>query len=294
MLTSDEVSTYDLNDARLHQGDIFRWEKPDGTEWTEHGVVITADCDLVHNKMRGRVSYVPILRFETYISRIWGVNYVEKRVAKTLEGAIAAIRRAHQERGHARELTESAVRDWIERDQPKEIADLLLSTEYPPRDRKNFEERIRAAKEAVACQRMLAEPDLDRTYCDRLAREFHRFAPDVKGDPLKAIEKALNDHCSSLPGDVFFISCVPGDSSNGYFCLLRHVTQRDLIDISLDPIRRLGPVLPYRRIARLNAPYVYALTQNLARVFADIGLPSHHSTRISDSVQRFLRTGVTP
>jgi hypothetical protein len=110
----------------LRQGDVIRWERPDGTVWTEYCIVVTADCDLANNKTRGRISYVPAVTFESYIAGIWGPDYVDKKVAKILEGAFSAMQRAHSERNAGARLSETALLEWIKRDDPSAIVAALM------------------------------------------------------------------------------------------------------------------------------------------------------------------------
>jgi hypothetical protein len=272
----------------LRQGDILRWDRRDGTVWTEYGVVVTADCDLEHNKMRNWVSYVPLVRFESYVSDVWGPDYVEKKVSKILESAVSTIRSAHAETKPGATLTASAVADWINRDDPSGIASAIFGKNCSDKVRLPFEKIIARAKAALNCQNELSARtgELD-PYIKRITIRASQLFPDGKGS-AQTIKEALNGHCGSLPGDVFFIGAIPGEGNDGYFALLRHVTQCSLDDISLDPAQRPGPVLPLRRIAKLQPPFVFAMTQQLAKVFSDIGLPASYAERMTTCVKKYL------
>jgi hypothetical protein len=279
----DEGEIIELDSAfeALRQGDVLRWEKTDGSPWTEYAIVVTADCDLEYNKNRNRISYIPLVRFNTYVSAFWGPDYVAKKAEKIFEGAAAAIRRAHQTKGLTGTLNEFAIRDWLIRDAASAIAELLSHEGSSSTERRALERIIDNAQRALACERELAAADADgNTYVQRIVRRAKDLLPDARGDPAKSVMDALQGHCNSLPGDVFFVSTIPGDGNLGYFALLRHIAQCDVNDVSLDPFRPAGPVLPLRRIARLASPYIYALTQQLAKVFADIGLPKGYVGRL--------------
>jgi hypothetical protein len=272
----------------LRQGDLLRWELRDRTIWTEYGVVVTADCDLMYNKMRNKISYVPLVSFDNYVAGIWGPDYVEKKVLKILESAVSAIRRAHADRNAGANLTEAAVINWITRDDPSEIAAVVLGDGCDERARRTIEATIRRAKSVLRSQAELSlRISGDDSYIKRITGRAGELFPDGKGN-AQTIKEAVNGHCNSLPGDVFFIGEIPGEGDDGYFALLRHVTQCSLDDISLDPAQRPGPVLPLRRIARLQPPFIYAMTQQLAKVFADIGLPAYHAERMAACVKKYL------
>lgn len=270
----------------LRQGDILRWEKPEQSAWADYSIVVTADCDLAHNKMRSRISYVPLVPFDSYVSKIWGPDYVQKKVSVLLGAAVEAIRRSWTEVKSGADLTPSAVIEWIERDDPSVIGIAIFGDTIAPQ-RPVLERAISRAKTALRCKADLTEYlTTSETYIKRISARADELIPN--GGNARIIKDALNGHCNSLPGDVFFVGEIPGEGNGGYFSLLRHVTQCPLDDISLDPARRPGPVLPLRRIGRLNPPFVYAMTQQLAKVFSDIGLPKFYEDKMAACVTKYL------
>jgi hypothetical protein len=293
-LMSHEREVIELDSAfeAPRQGDVLRWEKTDRSPWTEHAIVVTADCDLEFNKNRNSISYVPLVRFDTYVGCFWGPDYVAKKAEKIFEGATAAIRRAHKAKGLSGDLNYHVVRDWIVRDSAGAIVEMLSHESLSPAERRTLEVVIDKAKRALGCEHDLMNYDTDGdTYVRRIIVRANDLLPESRGDPAKSVLEALQGHCRSLPGDVFFVSTVPGDGDGGYFALLRHIGQCDINDVSLDPVRRAGPVLPLRRIARLTSPYVYALTQQLAKVFADIGLPKEYVGGLTSCIDKYLASG---
>lgn len=283
-----EIVEIDAPDDRLHQGDVLSWDKRDSKNWKEHGIIITADCDLLHNKMKNRISLVPLISFGTYVQEVWGPEFVSKRVTKILEGSISAIRIAHAEIGRTGVVSEEAILDWISRDQPDMIAAMLFNEEYDAEKRRKFLSKIEAAKNAIDAEQELLQQTSPASYMEKLVSLANKITLNPPADARSNIGMALRGHCTSPPGDVFFLSQVPGDGTGGFFALLRHITQCDIKDIFLESARRPGLALPMRRVGRLKAPYLYALTQNIARVFADIGLPGHYSERRSSSAEGFL------
>jgi len=242
--------------------------------------------------MRGIISYVPLLCFESYVGAFWRPDYVEKKVNKIVEGAIAAVREAHKARGSTELLGERAIREWIARDEATEIVSQLLGVDCNVNEGKKLKRVISAARAALFCKKGLATVGDGRPYINRLITEVGVLFPDGKGT-ASTIFAALDGHCNSLPGDVFFVSHLPGEGDDGYFALLRHIRQCNLQDISLDPVQRPGPTLPLRRIGTLRAPFVHALTQQLAKVFADIGLPMFHSERLAACTRNYLSRGAS-
>ncbi len=273
------------------QGDVLRWDVNDRSPWTEHAIVVTADCDLEFNKNRNRISYVPVVRFDTYVGNFWGPDYVAKKTDKILEAAIGAIRREHKAKGLSGNITDTAIRDWIGRDNVSNIADALSNESFTPAKRHTLETVITKAKRALnRRQELEGYGSNGGTYVHKIIEGAKDLLPD-SSDPSKSVLEALQGHCGSLPGDVFFITSIPGDGESGYFALLRHIGQCDVAEVSLDPVRRAGPILPLRRIGRLASPYVYALTQQLAKVFADIGLPPGYIGRLTTCLDTYVATG---
>jgi hypothetical protein len=282
-----EVTDNDLVDDRLTQGDVIRWDRADASHRGEYGIVVTADCDLVHNKMKGVISYVPLLRFEKYVMAVWGPDYVERRVKKILESAVSAMREAHKARRSSETLGEGGIRQWLIRDDAPAIASQLLGPEADDKGLRRLERIIAPARAALICESELLSDGDGTPYINRLTNAANVLFPDGKGN-TKTISTAPDSHCNSLPGDVFFVSHLPGEGDDGYFALLRHISQFNMQNISLDPVQRPGPVLPARRIGKLKAPYIYALTQQMARVFADIDLPTDHSERLVVCTRNYL------
>jgi hypothetical protein len=284
---SQEVTDADLCEDRLVQGDILRLKDCDPVDRAEYGIVVTADCDLLHNKVRGIVSYVPLLRLETYVSNVWGPDYVSRRVQKILEGVIGRVRDAHKARETNQTLSEQAIRDWLVRDDAAEIASQLLGADADAKKQDKLVRVISTGREALLYERRLSVAETEMNYIHRLTAAATTLFPDGKGN-AKTILSALDGYCNSLPGDVFFVSQLPNEGESGYFALLRHIRQCELEDISLDAAERPGPIPPARRIGTLRSPFIYALTKQMTNVFADIGLPTYHSKRLSACVKTYL------
>ncbi len=69
-------------DSEFRQGDIiqiFRASQQ-GEAVPELGVVINADCDLMHCKIDGAISYLPTFDFRTYFGNFWLPAYFQERL----------------------------------------------------------------------------------------------------------------------------------------------------------------------------------------------------------------------
>lgn len=63
----------------FHQGDIIRLEIDERVADPAFGLIINADCDLMHCKIDGVVSYLPVYSFSYYFERFWIPSYVSSR-----------------------------------------------------------------------------------------------------------------------------------------------------------------------------------------------------------------------
>jgi hypothetical protein len=262
-MASVEMFDADPGEGLLFQGDVLRWERPTETPWREHALVVTASCDLRQNKNRGLISYVPVVAFSSYVRFFWAPEFMDRRLAHQKDVGFAAVRKAVEAARGSCGLSHEAALGWVLRAEVDEVV---------------AERELRECQSADAFMSLLS---------DRLGLISGKAGTDGPG----GIRSALEGHCTSLPGDVFFISTVPG-GGGGHFAMLRHVSQIEEGDIEMDPVARPGARLPARRVGRLGSPYVYALTQQLGKIFSDIGLPSTHPENLRESLSRHLETSL--
>ncbi len=128
----------------------------------------------------------------------------------------------------------------------------------------------------------VANPDLGmlkQSYA--LIRQDYTAKPHILSEDF---QKAI----SSLPGDVFHIPILPDDTNNGLFLILRDISQCSPSDIARTPDDLRFGSAKARRIARISAPYRYAITQQLGRVFSDIGLPKAYEAKCNEAASKFF------
>ncbi|MER5457049.1 hypothetical protein ABT008_19895 [Micromonospora sp. NPDC002389] len=83
----------------------------------------------------------------------------------------------------------------------------------------------------------------------------------------------VRDRLKNLPGDVFFLSSLDQDHTEGYVAYLRLIRETQLHQLSTSYYDKDARGIVANRTSSLRAPYVYRLTQQMADVFASIGLP---------------------
>lgn len=281
-MSDQEMLDADPDDNQLHQGDVLRWEHDLASPWREHALIVTADCDLRLNKTRGLVSYVPVVKFGSYIQHIWAPEFVEKRMSHQRRVGLAAIRKAFESARGSYTLTDEAALAWVLREDAEAIAGAVFTGESSKnKERSSLIVAIKKLSNALTAEKEILGTAGD--FLEMLYTRVSIITGKTGGDGREEIGRSLEGHCTSLPGDVFFMNSVPG-ASRGHFAIIRHIYQAAESDIDLDPVARPGARLPLRRVGRLGSPYVFALTQRLGKVFSDVGLPSSHPENLRASL----------
>lgn len=95
---------------------------------------------------------------------------------------------------------------------------------------------------------------------------------------VRYTDKLLN----STPGDLFFLNELAPGVAGGFVVYLRRLSEIQDGEIAVTPIeaRERQAV----RVSRLAAPFRYRLTQKLASVFSDIGLPTEYEKRCATTL----------
>lgn len=277
------VDEYDeiLDAAPLRQGDIFEWvgsanERP----WRDLGVVVTADCDMARNKMDNVVSFVPLLSFEDYLWHVWREKRFSQQRTLSLGELTRFINKQLAKIGRD-QITSQAVEDWTASGNIPEIAAALEISDINLR--KKLEATVRRYLDLNA---VLTATQPDRLLLERACEHLKKADQTASAFLAQDFQSAL----SKLPGDVFYLSQVR-EQDGGVFAMLRHIRQCGLEEIATDPDQIRFGSASARRFARLKAPFKYALTQQLARVFADIGLTPAYDERVKTSSLRYFGEG---
>lgn len=276
---------YEYEDIRdpdlVSQGDVIEWIAPYAQRpWQVFGVIITADCDLAWNKHGGVISYVPGLLTSDFIWHSFRSKFFEARHTQALQNAAKLINIQRQKNGAVGgEVSTPAVANWLERAGVLGLINEL--GEMAPRETA----KLREVLDQISVYSTLlshVHPDFEL-----LERAF--AAADAKAD-RPALIKRIQEAWSQLPGDVFHLPSLPMSEDDGMFLMLRHIRQIPADAVAHRPTDLGSGLARVKRVAAVAAPYRYAITQNLTRVFSDIGLPDEHDNRRKTSAQRFFDT----
>ena len=264
-----ECEPVDDDSRMIRQGDVFQWEDR-STPWRQYGVVVTGDCDIVQDKNAGIVSYVPVLPLHEY----WRVITVPKKIER-----------------YARDKFLPRVRDCIRSLQRKYCAD------YPIALSDDAISALVSSSSGDRVMEVLSVPLGGRAAPLRAVQAFGAFLnfeslqtlqqlvallAELRGvvgatsaNASKILEE-LSESVGELPGDALFLSTVAPGVNEGYVAYLRMVRELNATSLAFVPKDLQRPSVVARRLAKLRSPYIYRLTQQLAQVFSDIGLPHEY------------------
>lgn len=279
---SDEYEPI-LAGGPLSQGDVFSWsEEHRKRPWKTFGVVVTADCDL-HQKKAGTLSYVPAFTAKDYLWEFWK----DKRLRPTLTSNLSKLRlrvgkilRAGN--SSQAELSDEAIRYMVSQHRHDLPSAIGVTDPGQTNSLRNVLDKVIQLSKLLS----LTEPNMDQFIaCYELCS--NKVGAENKRQLIKDFQGAIG----SLPGDVFHITTTDGVEDGGLFLLLRHISQCELDAVATRPEELREGKAQARRIGRLAAPFRYAMTQNLGRVFSDIGLPDEYAERQAFSAAKLFDEG---
>lgn len=259
-----------LDDRPLRQGDVFEWvEGYKDRPWKIYGVVVTADCDLANYKTRGILSFVPILTDAEYFWMTWRIDKMGPAIERFATESAARVSKQIKKRyPDHKGITSDGLKAWLDRAQVAGvIAEIGLSDKGQI---KEFEERLNKLQSGLT----LMQSDIPNYEMlrDVLPIKNSKASPNN----FDSLTEEFRNSVTSLPGDTFFFSKLPGSNAGGHFAMLRHISQCPISAVAINREQLEFDGAEARRIARMGAPYLYAMTQGLGRVFTDIGLPSDY------------------
>ncbi|MBA1192124.1 hypothetical protein G7007_04490 [Pseudomonas entomophila] len=221
--------------ASLTQGDLIFFEKEEDP-LRRSGIVVTADCDLEKGKHARLVTLIPVVSVRELLE-----NYL---FLEDCEGKRDSIRHFAFRSFEVEKSSEVEVRLAILKDK---VAGCSLREDDPI---------LLAAKVALGDLNFIS------------VASYKALMSAVKSDLKKA--SSLSQQIGSR-GDVLNLPCTKALGIEGSIAWVRHIWQVPLNSIAI----RTSEISkrPGERIARLDSPFRYRLTQIMAQVFSDIGLP---------------------
>jgi hypothetical protein len=254
----------------LRQGDVLRSLGAADDPWSRLGIVVTANCDLVHRKHAGAITTVPVLRYDEYLG-FFPVPARLSKVESTVRGRVRSQLRRFQSKyrpdfPHA--LSDETMDGWIASGDP----DAVLSSLRATADQEAHV--LRASMGWLRDVSLVAPGDSLAAQLSLLARGgVLTGAKQSEGTLRASLVQESVARVKSLPGDALFLHSLGPTLTDGYVVYLRRVANIEETAIALRSLDSQQAGKEVGRISRLASPYIFRLTQQLAQVFADIGLP---------------------
>lgn len=244
----------------LRQGDVLESTDPSAPMWTRNLVVITADCDLAHDKHKGRITCVPLLTSAEYLLEFQIPNIRDRFIRKK----VLMLQQLLERQGGPRISSTRLIRWVAEEDVPSIIESLEL-------EGKNVE----AATAALDAIQLVGSKSENLSSALATLVDAHVVGDRTlkRTNVIKDITGRIKGCYSQTPGDALFLSSISLHHQDGYFAYLRHLELVGESEIATAPTRSS---VQYRRISRLTDRFRFALVQRFALVYMSIGLPSEY------------------
>lgn len=269
-----------LDDRAIRQGDVFQWlGDAERSPWALYGVVVTADCDLAKEKTRGVLSYVPILTDEAYFWTFWRPDkfapILQQHAAKAAGRITNQLQKSNP---NQKPMSADSLLAWLDR---RGVAGVV--SDIGLTDNGQIKELSNRLNDLQLLVDLLSKEDPDYA---ALKSALPLKNPKASSENYDSLREELRSVVTSLPGDTFFFSHLPGGSASGYFAMLRYISQCPITDVAINQEQLKFGGAKSKRVAKMTSPYLYAMTQGLARVFTDIGLPRTYENMRAENPAR--------
>ena len=225
-----------MPDQQLSQGDLIRFaDEQDPLRQT--GLVVTADCDLEQKKHGRLITLVPVVTVQAILENYLLIEACEKQRTQIFTFACKSF--------------------GVDVGQEENYCLADLRTKLNELDESEGESARKLAADFVLHR-------LDVLKAAKYIELMKSIGSTPKG--ASSIEDQLRKK-----GDILILPSPSKFGVSGDMAWVRHIWQVPLGNIAI----KTSDVkfLPGERIARLDSPFRYRLTQLMAQVFSDIGLP---------------------
>lgn len=223
-------------DSQLRQGDLIAFQNEDRLR--QFGIVVTADCDLTNKKHARLVTLVPVVEL---------IDIVECYLLPEL---------CERNREQFEVFVKNTFGDPMNLALPEDVETLRERTKEMSCDPE-------ASSICLAAKILLHD-------IERIRADEYRKVMTAAGMTPGNLDQRLGQQIRTK-GDLLVLPPLRSLGISADIAWVRHIWQVPLKDI----VFRTSQVQPTngQRVARLDSPYRYRLTQLMAQVFSDIGLP---------------------
>jgi hypothetical protein len=202
------------------------------------------------------VSYLELFRVPALVDK--HLDTVRRATAESVQSLAQQLQRSA--------LSEERALEWLLEAGPTRVIDRLQLSETEP-----------AALQLHSLHSVLVQSRSKTSLQDQLAIvQSCRTAMDPKTLPDYAerqLVTCVRDLVASPPKDVHLVSEVSPRHQDGYAIMLRFTEQVMESSVELTP---QDSTRAFRRVAHIEEPYVYSISQRFGLLFTGIGLPDEH------------------
>ena len=266
----NECEPYLSPDAPIGQGDIFAWGNwSERDEWDQFGMVVTADCDIAHDRASNFLTYLPILSLAAYVKLVWVRQRIAKLLVQHQRQTSEEIHRLHLKLNPGATKLESVVSNrWIIQSTNELILKALNVSEK--KEITNITKLLEVYRSLEAASRGDTMGDLVQTYCE--IRASKQSIPTTRAKEIVARDMH-SDVVQNLPLECFFLTSLPQIDALGFIVMLRHIQPIKPQTLTASYTEAKGLDNRAYRLGRLSPTFKYALTQKFGTLFSRIGLP---------------------
>ena len=245
---------YVASDDPFGQGDIIQLlERPRAPHF---GVVINADCDLLHRKTDGVCSYLPIYSFHEYLFEFWIDRFLDTQKQQIVAQIANTIKQPNSEN--------HALKQWLESDDFASLPDRLTA---------EFE--LNTKTKSILSKQVTRYVSIFCSNQDSM-EQFATLCRAQK-DPTSYASRQFNSACEQMGDDHLFINEIHGQIELGYVVRARRIysIQTDSYFRSERELRKSSHSISgcALRVAKLTTIMRFRLIQLFVHHFTRVGLP---------------------
>ena len=252
------------DEADIRQGDVIRRLAETGDEIL--GFILTADCDIAHNKAGDRFTWLEIVSAKNYIETYWASDQLRRFVEKQCKVACDGLNGLMKRSGIAlASITPTSLSEWLAEVSAEDIVSRLSHTNKIP-DSKLIT-NLRAVRVALGYEGPKSALDRLRSVWLALGRD------EVK---QQAVIREAFSSSGHFPDHVL-VPELPNVEGLGFVILLRSISSISSTEVfrSETEAKINGQPFGFYRIGRFTDNVKHSVSQKLAFLFSRIGLSPH-------------------
>ncbi|MFC3163726.1 hypothetical protein [Ciceribacter thiooxidans] len=250
----------------------MRFEWPDGETGPDLGVIINADCDLMHGKTDGVIALLPIYSFYDYLRFFWAPSYMHEVIAASTQAILKL----------ANDDDATALHDWLTTAGVEKVSSSIAM--HNGLKKGQVEQLGRELKRLAVCL------DAGQDAIMRFQQLCHAAA-----DPAGYARTQISSAKKAMGEGHFFISDLIDEQSVGFVIRMRRiytVPEHNYFTATSEQMSKSqGTRVTAVRVAKLTELYRVKVLQLFSQQYSRIGLPDDvtalSSLAIDDIVAKF-------